>query len=162
MLSKVLSADDAVSQVLVDKALADLDRPLVFTNGVFDILHRGHVEYLDEAAGLGASLIIGLNSDASARLLGKGPNRPHNDETDRAIVLSGLASVSVILMFNEPKPTALIARVRPDIYVKGGDYDIEALEETSLIRSWGGEAFAIPFRNGFSTSRLITRIRTTA
>ena len=162
MLSKFLSAKDAFLQELLDSALAPLPRPWVFTNGVFDILHRGHVEYLDEAASLGASLIIGLNSDASARLLGKGPDRPHNSETDRAIVLSGLASVSVTLMFDESTPTALIAWVRPDIYVKGGDYDIDTLDETRLVRGWGGDAFAIPFRNGFSTSELIARIRTTA
>ncbi len=162
MLSKFLSAEEASSAELIDELLASLSRPWVFTNGVFDILHRGHVEYLDEAASLGASLIIGLNSDVSARLLGKGPDRPHNNQTDRAIVLSGLASVSVTLMFNEPTPIALISRVRPDIYVKGGDYDIDSLDETHLVTGWGGKACAIPFRNGFSTSTLITRIRTTA
>lgn len=162
MLSKVLSAENALSQDLVERALAHLPRPWVFTNGVFDILHRGHVEYLDEAASFGASLIVGLNSDVSARTLGKGPDRPHNEEADRAIVLSGLASVSFTLMFDEPTPTALIARVRPNIYVKGGDYDIEMLDEARLVRSWGGDAFTIPFRSGFSTSRLITRIRRTA
>ena len=114
------------------KALA---QPVVFTNGVFDILHRGHVSYLAQARALGGSLVIGLNSDASARGLGKGPDRPLNAELDRACVLAALESVSLVTLFDEPTPVALLQLVRPQLYVKGGDYDIESLAETALVRS---------------------------
>jgi rfaE bifunctional protein nucleotidyltransferase chain/domain len=139
--------------------VAALPRPLVFTNGVFDILHRGHVSYLEQARALGASLVVGLNSDASARGLGKGPGRPLNAEADRACVLAALESVSLVALFDEPTPLALLALVRPDVYVKGGDYDIETLAETRLVRGWGGEARALPFVDGYSTSALVARIR---
>lgn len=139
--------------------LATLPRPLVFTNGVFDVLHRGHVQYLAAARQLGAALLLGLNSDASARQLGKGPDRPLNAERDRALVIAGLESIDAVVLFDERTPCALIERVRPDIYVKGGDYDIDALEETRLVRSWGGEAYAIPFVDGYSTTALVRRIR---
>ena len=139
--------------------LAVLPRPLVFTNGVFDILHRGHVSYLEKARALGGSLIIGLNSDASARMLGKGPDRPLNAELDRACVLAALQSVSLVTLFDEKTPVALLGEVRADLYVKGGDYDMETLEETRLVRSWGGQALAIPFVDGYSTTSLVKRIR---
>jgi len=144
-------------------ALADrvggLARPIVFTNGVFDILHRGHVTYLAEARALGASLVVGLNSDASARALGKGSGRPLNAEADRACVLAALESTSLVTLFDEPTPLALLALVRPDVYVKGGDYDIESLAETALVRGWGGAARALPFVAGYSTTALVDRIR---
>jgi D-glycero-beta-D-manno-heptose 1-phosphate adenylyltransferase len=140
-------------------ALAHLPRPLVFTNGVFDILHRGHVSYLAAARVLGASLLVAVNSDASARGLGKGPERPLNNEIDRACVLAALASVDALMLFDEPTPLAVLARCRPDLYVKGGDYDIEALPETALVRSWGGQALALPFISGYSTTRLVQQIR---
>ena len=139
--------------------VAALARPVVFTNGVFDILHRGHVSYLEQARALGASLVVGLNSDASARLLGKGPDRPLNTEADRAGVLAALASVSLVTLFDEPTPVELLRLVRPQCYVKGGDYDIESLEETRLVRSWGGEARALGFVDGYSTTALVRRIR---
>lgn len=139
--------------------LAALPRPVVFTNGVFDVLHRGHVNYLHEARALGGSLVVAVNSDASARMLGKGPDRPLNKAEDRAAVLAGLASVSLVTFFDERTPVALIQEARPDIYVKGGDYDMETLEETRVVRSWGGEAVAIPFVDGFSTTSLVKRIR---
>ena len=139
--------------------LATLPRPMVFTNGVFDILHRGHVTYLAQARSLGASLVIGLNSDASARSLGKGPDRPLNRESDRAIVLAALESVSLVTLFDESTPLALLELVRPDCYVKGGDYEIETLEETRLVRRWGGRAVSIPFVDGYSTTELVRRIR---
>jgi D-glycero-beta-D-manno-heptose 1-phosphate adenylyltransferase len=139
--------------------VAALVRPLVFTNGVFDILHRGHVSYLAQARALGASLVIGLNSDASARGLGKGPGRPLNAEADRACVLAALESVSLVTLFDEATPVALLKLVRPDLYVKGGDYDIETLEETRWVRSWGGEARALGFIDGYSTTALVQRIR---
>lgn len=146
--------DEALRQ-----AVAQLPRPLIFTNGVFDILHRGHVEYLHDARALGASMIVAVNSDASARSLGKGPDRPLNREGDRATVLSALASISLVLIFEERTPCELLQKVRPDLYVKGGDYDMETLEETRLMRGWGGDSVAIPFRDGFSTTNLVDRIR---
>lgn len=141
--------------------LAVLPRPMVFTNGVFDILHRGHVEYLEAARALGASLIVALNSDASARMLGKGEDRPINREADRAVMIAALEAVSLVTFFDERTPVALLGDVRPDLYVKGGDYDMEELEETRLLRSYGGDARAIPFREGYSTSSLLDRIRAT-
>ncbi|OIQ73082.1 D-beta-D-heptose 1-phosphate adenylyltransferase [mine drainage metagenome] len=139
--------------------IADLPRPLVFTNGVFDILHRGHVSYLAAARALGASLVIGLNSDASVRLLGKGPERPLNSQDDRAAVLAALESVSLVTLFDDRMPLALIERVRPDVYVKGGDYDMATLAETALVQGWGGRSAAIPFVEGRSTTGLVQRIR---
>lgn len=139
--------------------VAALAQPMVFTNGVFDILHRGHVSYLAQARELGASLVIGLNSDASARLLGKGPDRPLNSELDRACVLAALESVSLVTLFDEATPVELLKLVRPQLYVKGGDYDIETLEETKWVRSWGGDARALPFIEGYSTTALVRRIR---
>ena len=141
------------------RRLAALTRPLVFTNGVFDILHRGHVTYLAQARALGASLVIGLNSDVSARGLGKGPGRPLNGEADRACVLAALESVSLVTLFDEPTPVELLELVRPDVYVKGGDYNIDTLAETQLVRSWGGIARAIAFVEGYSTTSLVQRIR---
>ena len=139
--------------------VAALPQPVVFTNGVFDILHRGHVSYLAQARDLGASLVLGLNSDASARLLGKGPDRPLNGELDRACVLAALESISLVALFDEATPVELLELVRPQIYVKGGDYDIETLEETKRIRGWGGQARALPFVEGYSTTALVRRIR---
>lgn len=139
--------------------VALLPRPVVFTNGVFDILHRGHVSYLALARSRGASLVIGLNSDASARGLGKGPDRPLNGELDRACVLAALESVSLVTLFDEPTPVDLLRLVRPDLYVKGGDYDMESLEETRVVRDWGGDACAIDFVAGYSTTALVRKIR---
>jgi D-glycero-beta-D-manno-heptose 1-phosphate adenylyltransferase len=136
-------------------------RPLVFTDGVFDVLHRGHVTYLTLARALGAALLIGVNSDTSARKLAKGPGRPLNREGDRLLVLAGLESVSYVTLFDELTPCELIERCRPDVYVKGGDYDIETLAETRLVRRWGGRAVAIPFVEGYSTTALVQRIRAT-
>jgi rfaE bifunctional protein nucleotidyltransferase chain/domain len=143
----------------LEARVASLPQPVVFTNGVFDILHRGHVTYLAQARAIGASLVIGLNSDASARGLGKGPDRPLNTELDRACVLAALESVSLVVIFDEPTPVELLRRVRPHWYVKGGDYDIETLAETALVRSWGGQACALPFVDGHSTTALVARIR---
>lgn len=139
--------------------LAALPRPMVFTNGVFDILHRGHATYLAQARAMGASLVLGLNSDTSARMLGKGPDRPLNAEADRACLLAALESVSLVVLFDEQTPCELLTEIRPDLYVKGGDYDIETLEETRLVRSWGGDARAISFVDGYSTTALVRRIR---
>jgi rfaE bifunctional protein nucleotidyltransferase chain/domain len=139
--------------------VAALAKPMVFTNGVFDILHRGHVSYLAQARALGASLVIGLNSDASARSLGKGPDRPLNAELDRACVVAALESVSLVALFDESTPVELLKLVRPQLYVKGGDYDVESLEETKWVRGWGGDARALSFVEGYSTTALVHRIR---
>jgi len=139
--------------------LAELARPVVFTNGVFDILHRGHVTYLAQARAQGASLVVGLNSDSSARSLGKAPDRPLNGEADRACVLAALESVSLVTLFDEPTPLELLKIVRPELYVKGGDYDVEVLAETALVRGWGGRALALPFVDGYSTTALLRRLR---
>jgi rfaE bifunctional protein nucleotidyltransferase chain/domain len=143
----------------LDQRVAALAHPIVFTNGVFDILHRGHVSYLAQARALGASLVIGLNSDVSARLLGKGPDRPLNAEEDRACVLAALESVSLVTLFDESTPVELLKLVKPELYVKGGDYDIETLEETRWVRSWGGDALALRFVDGYSTTALVKRIK---
>ena len=139
--------------------LATLPRPLVFTNGVFDVLHRGHVVYLEQARALGASLLVALNTDASARRLGKGPDRPLNNEVDRACVIAALACSSLVTWFDEDTPTELIGRVRPDILVKGGDYDMSRLAETAVVEAWGGRALALPFVRGYSTTALVKKIR---
>jgi D-glycero-D-manno-heptose 1,7-bisphosphate phosphatase len=139
--------------------LLQLPRPIVMTNGVFDVLHRGHVSYLQRASQLGASLLVAVNTDASARMLNKGPDRPLNNEQDRAYVLASLQSVSIVTFFDTRTPVELIESVKPDIYVKGGDYDMETLEETCVVRSWGGQSVAIPFVDGFSTTALVDRIR---
>jgi rfaE bifunctional protein nucleotidyltransferase chain/domain len=151
--SKICQADE------LPGALAKLPRPIVFTNGVFDILHRGHASYLDQARNLGGSLVVGVNTDASVRTLGKGDDRPINAEADRQAVLAALASVDLVVLFSEKTPVALLERVRPDIYVKGGDYAIDTLEETRLVKSWGGTATAIPFIYERSTTTLLGRIR---
>jgi len=140
--------------------LAGLVRPLVFTNGVFDVLHRGHVMYLEQARALGGSLLVALNTDASARRLGKGPERPLNNEMDRACVIAALASSTLVTWFDEDTPQELIRLVRPDILVKGGDYDMTVLPETALVQSWGGRALALPFVTGYSTTALVRKIRT--
>jgi len=141
--------------------LQDLPQPWVFTNGVFDVLHRGHVMYLAQARALGASLIVALNTDASVRRLGKGDDRPLNAERDRAIVMASQESVSLVTWFDEDTPVAVIAEIRPDILVKGGDYDMAKLPETALMQSWGGKALALPFVDGYSTTKLVQRIRAT-
>ena len=143
---------------LVD-ALRDLPKPLVFTNGVFDVLHRGHVMYLAQARTLGASLIVALNTDASVRRLGKGDDRPLNNDADRAIVMAAQEAVSLVTWFEEDTPESIIAEIRPELLVKGGDYDMRKLPETALIESWGGRALALPFVQGYSTTKLVQRIR---
>lgn len=144
---------------LTEQSLAALPRPLVFTNGVFDILHRGHVTYLAAARTLGAGLLVGLNSDSSVKMLGKGPDRPLNRAEDRAIVLAALESVTAVSIFEERTPLRMLEAIHPDIYVKGGDYEISQLPEAELIRQWGGRTVIIPFVEGFSTTQLLQRAR---
>jgi D-glycero-beta-D-manno-heptose 1-phosphate adenylyltransferase len=143
----------------VPARLASLRRPLVFTNGVFDVMHRGHAVYLAQARALGGSLLVALNTDASARRLGKGPDRPLNNEEDRAILVAALGAVDLVTWFDEDTPVKLISEIRPDILVKGGDYDMSKLPETSLMESWGGRALVLPFVEGYSTTALVRKIR---
>ena len=153
MLDKICSRAQALER------LKTLPRPLVFTNGVFDVIHRGHVVYLAQARALGTSLIVALNTDASAKRLDKGPNRPLNNEADRAVVIAALESVSLVTWFDEDTPLELIAELKPDLLVKGGDYDMQKLAETKVVEAYGARALAIPFVDGYSTTALVGRIR---
>jgi D-glycero-beta-D-manno-heptose 1-phosphate adenylyltransferase len=152
-LSKIAAPGDALARI------ASLPRPIVFTNGVFDVLHRGHATYLAQARALGGSLVVALNTDASAKRLGKGPDRPLNNEDDRAAVIAALESVSLVTWFDEGTPLELITALKPDLLVKGGDYDMDTLAETAVVKSYGGKALAIPFVDGYSTTALVTKIR---
>jgi D-glycero-beta-D-manno-heptose 1-phosphate adenylyltransferase len=148
---------------ITGKALFGLKTPVVFTNGVFDVLHRGHVSYLEAARALGGSLVVALNTDASAKRLGKGQingvERPINKQADRAHVIAALASVDRVMLFDEDTPYQLIEAIRPNIIVKGGDYDMSQLPETQLVESWGGRAIALQFVDGYSTTALVNKIR---
>ena len=136
-----------------------LSRPLVFTNGVFDVLHRGHVTYLDESRALGKSLLVALNSDASVRRLGKGPDRPINPLEDRLAVMAALESVSLATWFDEDTPLELILVCRPDVLVKGGDWTVDKIVGGTEVTGWGSKVVSIPFRYERSTTSLISRIR---
>jgi len=139
--------------------VAGLPRPLVFTNGVFDLLHRGHVTYLAQARALGASLLVAANSDASARALGKGAGRPLHALEDRLAVLAALEAVTLVTWFEEETPLGLILAVKPDVLVKGGDWKPEAIVGASEVKSWGGAVYSIPLLPGHSTTSVIERIR---
>ena len=154
-LTRIASPQEAVSRVaqLREKG------PVVFTNGVFDVLHRGHATYLAQARSLGASLVVALNTDASSKRLGKGDDRPLNTLEDRVALMAALASVSLVTWFDEDTPYQIIDALRPDILVKGGDYDMATLAETQLVVSYGGRALAIPFVSGYSTTALVQKIR---
>jgi D-glycero-beta-D-manno-heptose 1-phosphate adenylyltransferase len=132
---------------------------VVFTNGCFDILHAGHVAYLNKARELGDSLVVGLNSDVSVRKLGKGPDRPVNNERSRAAVLSGLACVDHIVLFDEDTPLNLIGHILPHVLVKGGDWAADKIVGADLVKSLGGQVLTIPFEDGFSTTSIIEKIR---
>jgi D-glycero-beta-D-manno-heptose 1-phosphate adenylyltransferase len=151
--AKIAAPQDAAARV------AALPRPVVFTNGVFDVLHCGHATYLARARALGASLVVALNTDASARRLGKGPDRPLNNQQDRAVLMAALESVSLVTWFDEDTPLELISALRPDILVKGGDYDMDTLAETAVVKAYGGRALAIAFVDGYSTTALVQKIR---
>lgn len=136
-----------------------LPRPLVFTNGVFDILHRGHVTYLAQARSLGASLVVGVNSDASVRRLGKGDDRPVNTLADRCAVIAALEAVSLVTWFDEDTPLALVLACRPDVLVKGGDWKVGQIVGATEVSGWGGVVHSIPFEHQRSTTALLARIR---
>lgn len=141
------------------RRIAALPRPMVFTNGVFDILHRGHVTYLDHARRLGASLVVGVNSDASARRLGKGGDRPINSLDDRIAVLAALEAVSLVIAFDEDTPLALVLECHPDVIAKGADYTAVTTVGAAEVIAWGGRFEAIPLLPGRSTSALLNRLR---
>ncbi len=145
-------------EALRERAAA-LPHPLVFTNGVFDVLHRGHVTYLARARALGASLVVGLNSDDSVRRLGKGPERPINCLEDRMAVLAALECVALVTWFEQDTPLNLILACRPDVLVKGGDWPVARIVGAQQVQSWGGEVRSIPFEFERSTTALVSKIR---
>ncbi|MGF6182612.1 rfaE bifunctional protein nucleotidyltransferase chain/domain [Massilia sp. UYP32] len=139
--------------------IAALPKPVVLTNGVFDILHRGHVTYLAQARELGASLVVAANTDASVKRLGKGDDRPHNTLADRMAVLAALESVSLVVEFDEDTALEVVQEGRPDIYAKGGDYVMDQIPEGKAVLAYGGRAVAIDFEHDRSTTKLVARIR---
>ena len=139
--------------------IAVLAHPLVFTNGCFDILHRGHVTYLAQARALGASLIVGVNSDASVKRQGKGEDRPINNQEDRMAVLAALQNVDLVTWFEEDTPLNLILACMPDILVKGGDWKVEAIVGATEVLNWGGAVHSIPFLHERSTTETLAKIR---
>ncbi len=141
------------------ECIAKLPRPLVFTNGCFDILHRGHVTYLAQARALGTSLIVGVNSDASVKRLGKGTDRPVNNQQDRMAVLAALESISLVTWFEEDTPLNLIQACRPDILAKGGDWPVQQIVGAEEGLGRGGQVYSIPFLFERSTTATITKIR---
>ena len=138
---------------------AALPHPVVMTNGVFDILHRGHVTYLAQARALGKSLIVAVNSDTSVKMLGKGDDRPINTESDRAAVLASLESVDLVVVFPDKVPLKVIEEAHPDIYAKGGDYRIEDLPEAKLVAGWGAKTVTVEFEFARSTTALLKKVR---
>jgi rfaE bifunctional protein nucleotidyltransferase chain/domain len=143
----------------LSERIVSLPRPLVFTNGVFDILHRGHVTYLAQARALGACLVVAANSDASVRRLGKGDDRPINTLGDRAAVLASLADVDLVTWFEADTPYDLILACRPDILVKGGDWKVEDIVGAKEVLGWGGKVYSIPFEHERSTTATLRKIR---
>lgn len=139
--------------------IATLPQPLVLTNGVFDLLHRGHVTYLAQARALGASLVVAVNTDASVKRLGKGDDRPLNSCADRMAVLAALEAVSLVVSFEEDCALQVVQQVQPAVYVKGGDYDMQAIPEGQAVLAYGGQAVAIPFQHDRSTTQLLQRAR---
>ncbi len=139
--------------------VAQLPQPVVLTNGVFDILHRGHVTYLAQARALGASLVVAVNTDVSVKRLGKGDDRPLNACSDRMAVLAALASVSLVVAFDTDTATEVVESARPQIYVKGGDYAMDEIPEGQAVLAYGGEVVAIAFEHDRSTTKLLSRVR---
>jgi D-glycero-beta-D-manno-heptose 1-phosphate adenylyltransferase len=160
-MTYVAPAFEAKICALADLATrtAALPRPLVFTNGVFDLLHRGHVTYLAQARALGASLIVAANSDASVKRLGKGDDRPINNEGDRMAVLAALECVSLVTCFTDDTPLSAIVAARPDVLVKGGDWNVDAIVGAGEVRGWGGSVHSIPFLFERSTTATLAKVR---
>jgi len=152
---KIVSQDQALKEL---KAWREKNKKIVFTNGCFDIIHPGHIDYLSQARDLGDILVLGLNTDQSVRRLNKGSNRPINDERTRAYVLAGLASVDLIVFFDEETPYNLIKLLQPNVLVKGNDYEVEKIIGFDILKENGGEVITIPFLEGYSTSSLIKKI----
>ena len=150
-LAKIASPQEAVSRI----AQLQEKGAVVFTNGVFDVLHRGHATYLAQARSLGSALVVALNTDASSKRLGKGDDRPLNTLEDRAALMAALTSVSMVTWFDEDTPYQIIDALRPNILVKGGDYDMATLAETQVVVSCGGRAQTIPFVSGYSTTAIV-------
>lgn len=152
-----------VSKVCTPQELAscaaNLPKPVVFTNGVFDLLHRGHVTYLDQAAQEGASLIVAVNSDASVKRLGKGPDRPINSQDDRMAVLAALECVALVTVFEEDTPLNAILAAKPDVLVKGGDWPVDKMVGAPEVQGWGGKALSIAFEHERSTTATLEKIR---
>lgn len=147
------------SRAALRERVAALPQPVVLTNGVFDILHRGHVTYLAQARAQGASLVVAANTDASVRRLGKGDDRPINTCEDRMAVLAALESVSLVVPFDEDTALQVVQEAQPQIYVKGGDYDMTAIPEGQAVAAYGGRAVAIAFEHDRSTSKLLAKVR---
>ena len=143
---------------LLLKSWSAAGQKIVFTNGCFDILHRGHVEYLCHARDLGGKLILGLNTDASVKRQGKSPERPVNDQQTRATILAGLACIDAIVLFDEDTPYELIKLVQPDVLVKGNDYKAEDIVGYDVVSAKGGQVITIPLVQGFSTTTLIEKL----
>lgn len=138
-----------------------LPRPLVFTNGCFDLLHRGHVTYLAQARALGSSLLVAVNSDASVQRLDKGPGRPVTPLEDRMAVLAALEAVDLVTWFDEDTPLALILKLKPEVLAKGGDWPAQRIVGAEEVSSWGGSVHSIPFSHPLSTTQVLARIRET-
>ena len=143
----------------LQRRIRELQRPLVFTNGCFDILHRGHATYLAQARALGAAMIVALNSDASVKRLGKGDDRPVNRLEDRLAVMAALGCVDMVTWFDEDTPLARILDCRPDILVKGGDWPVDRIVGAAEVKGWGGSVHSIPFIHEKSTTALLEKIR---
>jgi D-glycero-beta-D-manno-heptose 1-phosphate adenylyltransferase len=139
--------------------IAQLPKPVVLTNGVFDILHRGHVTYLAQAREQGASLVVAVNTDASVKRLGKGDDRPINTCADRMAILAALEAVSMVVPFDEDTALEVVQEGQPEIYVKGGDYDMTAIPEGKAVAAYGGRAIAIDFQHDRSTTKLLSKVR---
>jgi D-glycero-beta-D-manno-heptose 1-phosphate adenylyltransferase len=151
----ILSTDDAVAHVIRSRADG---RRIVFTNGVFDLLHPGHLRYLQQSRGLGNTLVVGVNSDRSVRAI-KGESRPVTPEHERAEILAALACVDVVVLFDEDTPYALISRLQPDVLVKGADWPEEAMVGRDIVEARGGRVVRVPFEPGYSTTNVIEKIR---
>lgn len=154
--AKIISRADAARWV---QALQAQGKKIVFTNGCFDLLHPGHVQYLEKARSLGDALIVAVNTDASVRRLNKSANRPLNPEGDRARVLAALASVDRVVLFSEDTPQEIISELQPDVLVKGGDYRFDEIVGREVVLARGGRVEVVPFVPGYSTTDLVARIR---